>query len=39
MQRVLKQLKQLKKELENAVKPFGIEKGWNVSYSIDYYKI
>jgi hypothetical protein len=23
------------KELENAVKPFGIEKGWNVSYSID----
>ena len=23
------------KELENAVKPFGIEKGWNVFYSID----
>ena len=23
------------KEIENAVKPFGIEKGWNVSYSID----
>ena len=23
------------KELENAVKPFGIEKGWNVTYSID----
>ena len=25
--------------LENFVKPFGIEKSWNVSYSIDYYKI
>ena len=24
-----------KKELENAVKLFGIEKGWNVSYSIE----
>jgi len=23
------------KELENAVKPFGIEKDWNVSYSIE----
>lgn len=23
------------KEIENAVKPFGVEKGWNVSYSID----
>ena len=23
------------KELENSVKPLGIEKGWNVSYSID----
>ena len=28
-------LESAQKELENAVKPFGIEKGWNVSYSID----
>ena len=25
----------VQKEIENAVKPFGNEKGWNVSYSID----
>lgn len=26
-----------KKELENVVKPFGISKGWKVTYSIDEY--
>lgn len=28
-------VKAAEKELENAVKPFVIEKGWNVTYSID----